>query len=183
MTDSETFNIYYVDVKSLKIKNYIFIGDRPCQITNIHQLPPGKHGYHKYTIQTIDLQSDEKYFTGKNAHEDILQFEPIIEICQYRDIGDKKFVNKVDIDNEERFVKILSFPKSEDKLIVLHKIYLHEIDFNINSSIKKMSYDSFPDDINANKFKDEKLIKFRKEITDLVRKGIFPITYDFGIHK
>ena len=44
------------------------------------------------------------------------------------------------------------------------------------------NYNSFPVDINANNFKDEKLIKYRKEITDLIRRGKFPVTYDFGIY-
>ena len=43
-------------------------------------------------------------------------------------------------------------------------------------------YNSFPVDINADDFKHKRQFKFRKEITDLIRRGIFPITYDFGLY-
>ena len=114
---------YYIDIGDLKDNDFIFIRGKPCKLKNFRYINNGKHGGTKYRLNAIDLQTDEIYEDCCGYNGIYLQFEPIIEICRYCDIGDKLFINKVDIDNKERIVEVISFPKSEDEIdIILHKI-------------------------------------------------------------
>lgn len=67
----------FVDVKTLKVGNYVLIQGEPCKIVKITSSAPGKHGAAKYRIEAIGVFDGQKRSLLRPSGTDVEV--PIIE--------------------------------------------------------------------------------------------------------
>lgn len=63
LTDTATTVVRYVKASSIRVGDYIMIGDRACKVVTVSVSKTGKHGYTKVRVDFSDDGSDSAVYS------------------------------------------------------------------------------------------------------------------------